>query len=731
MMKRKLITGILSLSLAISGTAPAYAAAPEEEHSSHLSLFTRELTGQNVGLNRYKYVDESGNPIDFSEDSVPVGQKKRAGALPASYDARKENAVTGIKSQGITGSCWAFGAIKSLESSSIRKGISSPEETDLSENHLAWYSYHGVSDTSHPLYGDTAKTIAGYDIYDQGGNFLNAIATLANWWGAVREEDAPFTAESEQEVAAMKNKMAAADESLRTKSAVHLTNAKNYDDANLAVKKQAILDNGSMSVSLYFSERDVYVKNGEYSVYQRSHDSEYANHTVTIVGWDDNFSSFKYTPSQGRGAWLIANNYGSDWGKAGYYWVSYYDSSLCEFVTFEADRADNYDTNFGYDGAGYGSGLSVNKEDFIFSNVYTNTSGLPQKISAAAFYTLSDGQKYEVAIFRNLKSKNPVDGDYVTNCTTQGTADYNGYHTIPLKEGIIVAPGESFSVVTTFLHQNNTVYVPLEGANSDRSDLSFGSQPGQSFYYDSQTKSWTDTTSYSEPGRPVINLNNMCLKAFGKNAGQEEYEAQEKTFTPGTPSNIPGNTPPNQGGNNNPGNSGGNPGGSSSGQNTAVPVTKIKLNTGKIIIGKGEKIALSYTVSPSQTTDKLSYHSSSPSVASVNSRGVVTGKKTGTAKITLTASSGKSASVTVTVKKAPSSVKAKAGKKILKKGKTTRIKVILSKKSASYKITYQSTNKKVATINSKGVVKARKKGTVKIKVKTFNGKTCTVKIKVK
>lgn len=732
MSKRTLLASILSLSLAISGTVPTYA-APEKEDSSHLSLFTRELAGQNEGLNRYKYVDESGNFIDFSESSISAGQRKRATQLPASYDARKENAVTDIKNQGITGSCWAFGAIKALESSSIRKGISSLEDTDLSENHLAWYSYNGIPDTNHSLYGDTAKIIGRDSIYDQGGNFLNAVATLANWWGAAKEEDAPFTAGSEQEVSAMENRMAAAGESLRTKNAVHLTDAQVYDDASLAVKKQAIIDNGSMSVSLYFDEDDVYAKNGEYSVYQRRHGSDSANHTVTIVGWDDNFSSFRNTPSRGKGAWLIANNYGPDWAKDGYYWVSYYDASLCEFVTFEADRTDNYDTNFGYDGAGYGSGLSVDKEDFHFSNVFTNTSSSPQKISAAAFYTLSDGQKYEVSVFRNLKSKNPVDGDYVTNCTTQGTADYSGYHTIPLKEGIIVAPGESFSVVTTFFHQNNTVYVPLEGPNS--SGLSFGSRLGQSFYYDSQKRSWVDTTSYSEPGMGSMNLNNVCLKAFGKTVSQKEYETQEETFTPGTSPTIPGNTTPSQDVNQNPGDSddteNSNPDDLLPDQNTTVPVTKIKLNTKNLMIGKGEKVALPYTVTPSNTTDKISYRSSSPSVAAINSRGVVAGKKTGTAKITLTATFGKSASVTVTVKKAPSSVKARAGKKTLKKGKTTRIKVSLSKKSASYQITYQSSNKKVATVNSKGVVKARKKGTAKIKVKTFNGKKATVKIKVK
>lgn len=734
MIKKCIITSILSLALVVSGMTPISAAAAQKNNSSGFSLFTRELVSQNNGLNRYQYVDESGETIDFTQDSASSSKKKRTTSVPSSYDARKEQAVTGIKDQGITGSCWAFGALKSLESSSIQKGLTALEDTDFSENHMAWYAYHGVTDSSSSIYGDANKIDREYSIYDQGGSPIDSIFVLANWWGAAKEEDAPFTADSESEVAQMTSNMESADESLRTKSTVHFTNANYYDEADLATKKQAIIDNGSMSVALYFSTQDVYEKNGEYSVYQTRYDSDYANHCVTIVGWDDNFSSFRTTPSQGKGAWLIANSYGSEWGNEGYYWVSYYDTSLCEFITYEADAADNYDTNYQYDGAGYESGFIGDGEDIIFSNVFTNTSDSPQEISAAAFYTMTDAQKYEISLYRNLKSKNPTNGDYVADCTTTGTAAYQGYHTIPLNDSIIVAPGESFSVVTTFFYENSTIYVPVEGTGSSpNSRTSYSSQTGQSFVYDTDSQSWLDTTKYPGTGlQRTTNLNNLCLKAFGTNVSQEDYEKQEETYLPSSPTKAPeGNNSGNNG--NNSGNNGNNSssGSNSSSQNEKIATTKITPKSKKITMGKGEKVTLSYTFSPSNSTDTFRYTSSKPSVASVNSKGVITGKKKGSAKITISSSSGKTATVAVTVKKAPSSVKVKAGKKTIKKGKTTKIKVTLSKKSASYKITYRSSNKKIATVNSKGVVKGKKKGTVKIKVKTYNGKTGTVKIRVK
>lgn len=63
----------------------------------------------------------------------------------------------------------------------------------------------------------------------------------------------------------------------------------------------------------------------------------------------------------------------------------------------------------------------------------------------------------------------------------------------------------------------------------------------------------------------------------------------------------------------------------------------------------------------------------------------------------------------------------------VKVGKTTKI---AAKATPSGKITYKSSNSKIATVSSKGVVKGKKKGTAKITV-TCNGvkKVFTVTVK--
>lgn len=68
---------------------------------------------------------------------------------------------------------------------------------------------------------------------------------------------------------------------------------------------------------------------------------------------------------------------------------------------------------------------------------------------------------------------------------------------------------------------------------------------------------------------------------------------------------------------------------------------------------------------------------------------------------------------------------------VLKKGKKVKLKAKLKPANATEKVTFKSTNKKVAKVTKNGVVKAVKKGKCKITVKTASGKKAVVKVTVK
>lgn len=128
------------------------------------------------------------------------------------------------------------------------------------------------------------------------------------------------------------------------------------------------------------------------------------------------------------------------------------------------------------------------------------------------------------------------------------------------------------------------------------------------------------------------------------------------------------------------------------------------------------------TVKPSITNKKgtTTFKSSNTKVATVNSKGVVTAKKAGKATITVT-NNKVSAKMTVTVKNPTVTISSKS----IKVKKTAKITV----KNAAGKVTYKTSNKKIATV-SNGKVTGKKAGKVNITV-TASGVKTVFKVTVK
>ena len=174
-----------------------------------------------------------------------------------------------------------------------------------------------------------------------------------------------------------------------------------------------------------------------------------------------------------------------------------------------------------------------------------------------------------------------------------------------------------------------------------------------------------------------------------------------------------------------------------------VVYAKVK-GAGKIAVGSRYKLAakkkMKLTVQwvpKNAASQKLTFKSSRPSIVKVTANGTVkAGKKAGKAVITITTANGLSKKVRIQVMKKPvKKLTVKAGKRNLKKGKKLKLKVKAKpgKKLASTQYCWKSSNKKIAAVSAKGVVKTKKKGTVKITVYATDGsgKKKSVKIKVK
>lgn len=164
-------------------------------------------------------------------------------------------------------------------------------------------------------------------------------------------------------------------------------------------------------------------------------------------------------------------------------------------------------------------------------------------------------------------------------------------------------------------------------------------------------------------------------------------------------------------------------------QAKTVKTSKISGLAKKMTVKKGTKTNLKPVITPATSQQKVTYSSSNKKVAIVSSKGVITAKKAGTAKITVKSGS-KKVTVTVTVPKTKTTAITVGEKASVKKGKTYSLKAKVVPSNSDEKITYSTSNKKIATVSKSGKIKGVKKGTATITIKS--GKVAKkVKVTVK
>ncbi len=171
-------------------------------------------------------------------------------------------------------------------------------------------------------------------------------------------------------------------------------------------------------------------------------------------------------------------------------------------------------------------------------------------------------------------------------------------------------------------------------------------------------------------------------------------------------------------------------------KSVSLKVGKTKVTKKTYKLKQKKSAVIKVQVSPSSAKESVSFKSSNKKIATVSKSGKVIGKKDGTAKITVKVrgKDGKVKSAWMKVKVySPKYVKVSSNYKLnykslyLQKGTSQTLKAY----SAKGKLTWSSTNSKIAVVSSKGKVTAKKPGTVYIKVrdsKTNKSLKCKVKV---
>ena len=139
---------------------------------------------------------------------------------------------------------------------------------------------------------------------------------------------------------------------------------------------------------------------------------------------------------------------------------------------------------------------------------------------------------------------------------------------------------------------------------------------------------------------------------------------------------------------------------------------------------------------PANTTERtVTYTSSNPNVATINSDGLISALGVGSTVITGRTNNGLTANISVHVSSATveaTSVSLNQTQLGLETGKTFQLVATLLPSSASRdQITYSSNNQSVATINPNGLITGIGEGVATITARTSNGRTATVRVLVR
>ena len=464
-----------------------------------------------------------------SLESAGGGRLLYASALPSAYDTRANGTVPSPRTQGDNyGTCWAISAVSCAEIYGYNHGILSSGVT-LSPWHLAYFSSHSSTDPLGNCSGDYNTSAQ----YLTAGNPYRAILSLASWHGPA-SESATNSAYSNLSASAALSDGYAYSTSLQLKNAYLLSAATETDRA---VLKQYIMQCGGATLCFY-STTGCYTYGEDYTCYYQNVATT-TSHEVTVIGWDDNFSADNFDPlTEGDarteadrvkpaqdGAWLCQNSWGSVWGDGGYFWLSYYDSSVVAgtCAVYEYSAADTHDNNYQYDDAVIpGKRSFKNTSCAYYGNVFTagGNSGGAEELTAVGTYSAGLNVPYTVCIYKDITdASDPTSGTLMG--TTSGTFPYLGYYTIDV-DPVLLWEGESFSVVIRVeTGANGQVLVPTCYTNSSWMSVN-AVETGQSFT-SADGETWRDCAVATES----LSACNVRVKAFTDNVAQAEEPTGE------------------------------------------------------------------------------------------------------------------------------------------------------------------------------------------------------------
>ena len=533
------------LSLSACGASPASVSSPEVQQTLNPFAETPVAVEPQTPAPAASTPD-SAEPVSLGLDGLVSIDSF---SFPSRYDLREIGLVTEVKDQGPYGTCWAFCLANAMESNALVRGYG---KYDLSEYQIAYLCTHILPDQLSITESEGPKCNG---VWYNGPYSGILSSSLLQAYAIQTEAEYPYSNIEEP----------LPEDGASIDGALYVDSCYTVPASDTEAMKELLMKNGSLYMCVcalcWADETGSYCDWSTGAAYLPRYTTKYPriDHFVSIIGWDDDYSSdhFKTTPP-GDGAWIIKNSWGTDYGDepmplggelvteigdGGCFYVSYYDAAFnalnsATSITVKNERS--YDRVYQYDG-GVGL-LYADKvtdvtiqitalENESITGVRIKPTG---KISYNNFYC--GNWAFEEANARIHVYKGTFDAASAEDAEPIYTQDYAiaypDYQMIEFNKEVPLCKGEEYYIRVSF---DRPICYALDGKQSlfwSYENVA-GGNPGETFVKTENREGlgeWHDTTAI--PGKTFPS--SACIKVLTKDSlfpqpGNEEAPSTDLT----------------------------------------------------------------------------------------------------------------------------------------------------------------------------------------------------------
>ena len=455
---KKFMIFFISLILFIPSVKASVLCEESEEHKNWSKLSETE---------KFKLIEPS---FCKREDNIKIKTFETVkGISDTVYSSLDLNIVSSVKNQGNTNACWAFSGTSLIETAAMKAGF---PELDLSERHINMMS-------TYKAYLNNEVNISGFNRNaNDGGNYTYVASYIFRGDGTILERDFPYILPWSSNYApidksSMPNKKPVfsvddylSDYTSSTCTSDRIEEIKSYVREYGAVGATINSSNGWTSL------------NQHYFINTRS---DYTDHAITIVGYDDRISKDNFAYASRDGAFIVKNSWGEEFGDNGYFYISYDDLRICRNITgFKGISVNEYDHV--YNASDTLANTSFYSPNYIYLSTKINVTG-NEYLDKVSFETLK-GTPYEVY----LSKDNNLNSSSSWTKLASGTSNHEGVISVKFSK---IKLTSAATIIVKF--KKSGYVVPLMCKSTTSTDKHYYMQISKSTnYYSTDGSTWND-----------------------------------------------------------------------------------------------------------------------------------------------------------------------------------------------------------------------------------------------